>query len=83
MGFLNERRCLLCGRSEEYIELSRHHKVKRSTGGTKEDEVDLCMTINPRLGVSCHEFVEKNPNKAEKLGLHIREYKITKKKYDK
>jgi hypothetical protein len=75
---LNERRCALCGRSEEYVALSRHHVIKRSTGGKKEDEVDLCMTLNPRLGMSCHEWVERNPNKAEKLGLHKRDYKISK-----
>lgn len=80
MGFLDEKRCELCGRSEEYVRLSRHHKIKRSTGGTKEDEVNLCMSINPKLGMSCHEWVELNPDKAEKLGLHIREYKINKNK---
>lgn len=77
MAFLDERRCALCGRSIEYVAMSRHHKIKRSTGGQKEDEVDLCMSINPRLGTSCHNWVEQHPNEAEKLGLHIREYKIT------
>ena len=68
MGFLDERRCERCGKSEEYVHLEKHHRIKRSTGGTQEDEIDLCRT--------CHIWVELNPDKAEQMGLHIRDYKI-------
>jgi hypothetical protein len=83
MGFLDEKRCALCGRSEEYVQLSEHHKIKRSTGGTDEDVVYLCMTINPRLGCSCHAWVEQHPAKAKELGLHIPVYKINGRVYGK
>ena len=73
MGFLDEKRCARCGKSEEYTHLDPHHVIKRSAGGTDEDTVWLCR--------ECHEWVENNPNEAEKLGLHSRVYKINNKRY--
>ena len=69
MGFLDERRCEKCGKSEEYVHLDPHHVIKRSRGGTDEDTVWLCR--------ECHRFVELNPREAKKLGLDSKEYKIT------
>jgi hypothetical protein len=71
MGFLDEKRCALCGKSEEYSILHKHHVIKRSTGGTNTDTVYLCP--------QCHYFIENNPAKAKELGLHSGEYKIIKK----
>ena len=68
--FLDEKRCAICGKSEEYIHLDPHHKIKQSAGGKDEDIVWLCREH--------HNWVEDNPNEAEKLGLHIRQYRIDK-----
>ncbi len=67
--FLEEKRGARCGKSEEYVNLEKHHEIKRSTGGTDEDTVDLCR--------ECHIWVENHIDEAEKLGLHKRVYKFS------
>lgn len=68
--FLEEKRCAICGKSEEYVNLDKHHVIKRSTGGTDEDTIYLCR--------ECHNWAEHNIDEAEKLGLHKRVYKLNK-----
>ena len=68
MGFLDEKRCEKCGKSEEYVALEKHHVRTRSRGGKKT--IYLC-------GV-CHRWVNNNINEAEKLGIYLRGYTIDK-----
>ena len=69
MGFLTEKRCEKCGKSEEYVALEKHHGRTRSRGGTKT--IYLCREH--------HNWVGNNINEAEKLGLYKRGYKLNKK----
>lgn len=69
MGFLDEKRCERCGKSEAYATLDQHHVITKSRGGTKI--IYLCR--------ECHVWVGNNPSKAEELGLYKRGYKIKKK----
>lgn len=69
--FLEEKRCAICGKSEEYVNLDKHHVIKKSTGGTDEDVVYLCREH--------HIWVENHIDEAEKLGLHKRVYKFSSK----
>jgi len=69
MGFLDEKRCERCGKSEEYVHLDRHHIVTKSKGGV--DVVYLCR--------ECHNWVHTHIKEARELGLYLREYKIIKK----
>ena len=64
--FLNEKRCVRCGKSEEYVHLDKHHVLTKSKGGTKT--VYLCR--------KCHRWVHNNPAKAKKLGLYESTYSI-------
>jgi 5-methylcytosine-specific restriction endonuclease McrA len=73
VGFLDEKRCARCGKSEEYVSLDRHHVITKSRGGTKT--IYLCR--------ECHNWVGDNPDKAEKLGLYKRGYKFSENQNDK
>ena len=73
MGFLDEKRCERCGKSEEYVHLDPHHVITKSRGGT--DIVYLCR--------ECHNWVGEHIKEAEELGLYKKGYKIIKKNYDK
>jgi len=70
----NEKRCAKCGKSEKYVHLDPHHTIKQSRGGTDEDIVWLCRR--------CHEWVERHPREARKLGLDVYGYKINRKNND-
>jgi hypothetical protein len=67
MGFLDEKRCAKCGKSEEYVSLDRHHVMTKSRGGTKT--IYLCR--------ECHNWVNNNIDEAEKRGLYKRGYKFS------
>lgn len=67
-GFLEERRCARCGKSEEYVYLDPHHTIKQSRGGNDNDVIWLCRR--------CHEWTESHVKEARKLGLDIEGYKI-------
>lgn len=69
MGFLTEKRCEKCGKSEEYVALEKHHIRTKSRGGKKT--VYLCRKH--------HDWVGNNINEAEKKGLYVRGYTIDKK----
>ena len=69
MGFLDEKRCERCGKSEEYVHLDKHHALTKSKGGKKT--IYLCR--------ECHNWVHRNIKKAKELGLYISDYHIDKK----
>lgn len=68
MGFLDEKRCAKCGKSEEYVSLDKHHTLTQSRGGTKT--VYLCR--------NCHRWVGEHIEEAKKLGLYTQGYNIDK-----
>jgi 5-methylcytosine-specific restriction endonuclease McrA len=53
-----------CSKCKEFGPLEAHHIRTRSKGGTKT--VRLCR--------KCHDWVGKNPDKANKLGLYKKGY---------
>jgi len=69
MGFLDEKRCERCGKSEEYVALEKHHTKTRSRGGKKT--IYLCT--------KCHRWVHSHIEEAKKLGLYEENYTIDKK----
>jgi uncharacterized protein with PIN domain len=66
--FLDEKRCARCGKSEEYVNLDKHHTITQSRGGT--ETVYLCR--------ECHRWVGENVKEAEELGLYIKGFNLNK-----
>ena len=67
-NFLKENRCAKCGKSEEYVNLDRHHTLTKSRGG--KTTIYLCRP--------CHEWIGENIDKAKELGLYEEGYNIDK-----
>jgi hypothetical protein len=67
-NFLNERRCARCGKSEDYVNLDKHHEITASKGGKKL--IDLCR--------ECHQWVHNHPKEAEEKGWYVSDYRIDK-----
>ena len=68
MGFLDEKRCEKCGKSEEYVNLDKHHALTKSRGGTKT--IYLCR--------ECHQYVGNHIEEAKKIGWYLSGYGIDK-----
>lgn len=69
MAFLDEKRCAKCGKSEEYVDLDKHHIITKSKGGV--ETVYLCRV--------CHRWVGNHIKEAKELGLYISDYIVDKK----
>lgn len=67
MGFLDERRCARCGKSEDYVHLDDHHDLLDSRGGTHK--IKVCR--------ECHRWIHDHPKEAMEKDWYIKGYKIT------
>ena len=65
MGFLDEERCAVCGKSEDYVHLDNHHDLLNSRGGT--ETIKVCR--------QCHQWIHSHPKEAEEKGFIIKGYK--------
>lgn len=66
-GGVNKKECYLCGRSEDYTCLIRHHIYRRRNS---DDTVFLCSEPHQDGSPSCHDWVHDHPVEAGEYGLY-------------